>query len=50
MYKSGLHQQIQETKNLPLKQQVEALKNYFMVFKGGAEQIDDVTLFIIEII
>lgn len=50
MYKSGLNKQIQETKHLPLKKQVEVLKDHFLKFKGNKEQIDDVTLFVVEIV
>lgn len=50
MYKSGLNKQIQETKHLPLHKQVGVLKAHFIKFKGSKEQIDDVTLFVVEIV
>jgi serine phosphatase RsbU (regulator of sigma subunit)/ligand-binding sensor domain-containing protein len=49
MYKSGMVEQILETKNLRLAEQVHALKKYFLSFKGNKQQVDDVTLFVIEI-
>ncbi|MEO6302011.1 MAG: SpoIIE family protein phosphatase, partial [Bacteroidia bacterium] len=49
MYKGGLNKKIQETKHLSLQEQIRALNEHFYAFKGNEEQIDDVTLFIIEI-
>ncbi len=49
MYKSAFYQKIQDTKNLPLQKQIQALKEYFLDFKGKNEQIDDVTVFAIEV-
>jgi len=49
MYKSGMLAKITETKGLPLEEQVTALKNFFISFKGTHQQIDDVTIFAIEI-
>lgn len=49
MYKSGMFEMINETKNLKLLEQIEALKKYFLSFKGNKQQVDDVTLFVIEV-
>jgi ligand-binding sensor domain-containing protein/serine phosphatase RsbU (regulator of sigma subunit) len=49
IYKRGMVKQISETKALKLTEQVEALKNYFLSFKGNTPQVDDVTVFVIEI-
>lgn len=49
MYKSGLVKQISETKALNLHNQLEALKHYFLSYKGNNPQVDDVTVFVIEI-
>ncbi|MBA2613179.1 MAG: SpoIIE family protein phosphatase [Bacteroidetes bacterium] len=50
MYKSGLNKQIVATKNLPLHKQVASLKEHFINFKGNKEQIDDVALFVVEVV
>ena len=49
MYKSGLYNKIHETKHLSLLTQIQTLNDYFLKFKVGHEQIDDVTIFAIEI-
>ncbi len=49
MYKSGMIKKLDETKLLPLTEQVDTLKTFYNVFKGSHPQIDDSTLFAIEI-
>jgi len=49
MYKSGMIAKITETKILPLELQITALKDFYIGFKGTHQQIDDVSLFAIEI-
>ena len=49
MYKSGMLSKIYETKSLTLHNQMNTLKNFYISFKGAHPQIDDVSLFAIEI-
>lgn len=49
MYKSVLIKKIHETGYLPINHQLNELKAFFMEFKGLHQQIDDVTIFAIEI-
>lgn len=50
MYKLGLKRELEKTKTLSLEQQVVYLKNFYLEFKGSAQQVDDTTFFAIEII
>ncbi|MDX2171724.1 MAG: two-component regulator propeller domain-containing protein [Bacteroidota bacterium] len=50
MYKSGMINKIDESKSLSLINQITDLKNFYINFKGSHQQIDDSTLFAIEIV
>jgi ligand-binding sensor domain-containing protein/serine phosphatase RsbU (regulator of sigma subunit) len=49
MYKSTMIKKIESTLPVSLPEQLSSLANYFVEFKGKHEQIDDVTVFAIEI-
>ncbi len=50
MYKSGMINKIDESKSLSLSNQINNLKKFYITFKGSHQQIDDATLFAIEIV
>lgn len=49
MFKGNMVREIEASLGLGLSAQVEALGNFFTRYKGGYEQIDDATLFAVEI-
>jgi serine phosphatase RsbU (regulator of sigma subunit) len=49
MFKGNMVRQIEATLRLGLSEQMEALGNFFIAYKGESEQIDDATLFAVEI-
>ncbi len=49
MFKGNMVREIEATLALELQVQMESLGNFFIAFKGDYEQIDDATLFAVEI-
>ena len=50
MFKNGLLKRVAETRHLPLTEQLASLKASFIAYRGDAKQIDDATVFAIEIV